>query len=298
MTSRPLVDLATIKVTVLAGTVAEPEGPVSLGEGSWLVTDMAMGRILRIDPDGQVVILAETPRPNGLAVDAEGEIWIAESIDRALIHLGRDGTLSTVSTGARGLSFLWPNDLCFGPDGAIYLTDSGVEVGPFEADHTGVDVDGRVFRIDPGTGHTEVFDRGLEFANGIAFGPDGQLYVAETLGGTIVRYSGGTRVVRSTFATVVEHGERRSGRITGPDGIAFDAAGDLLVAVLGRGDVTVIGPTGQVIGKIGLPGTFPTNLAFGPRGSHTVLVTEGSRSQVLLLDWPVDGLPLHLPAMR
>jgi gluconolactonase len=33
-----------------------------------------------------------------------------------------------------------------------------------------------------------VLDRGLRYTNGIAFGPDGRLYVAETLSGDIFAY--------------------------------------------------------------------------------------------------------------
>jgi gluconolactonase len=37
-----------------------------------------------------------------------------------------DGATRIVATGCQGEPFLFPNDLCFGPDGALYVTDSGV----------------------------------------------------------------------------------------------------------------------------------------------------------------------------
>lgn len=80
--------------------------------------------------------------------------------------------------------------------------------------------------------------------------------------------------------------------------MAFDVLGRLLVAVLGRGDITVLDPTGAVSQIIKLPGTFPTNLAFSLSGSQAVLVTEGSRNRLLHVSWAVDGLPLHQPQMR
>ena len=36
-----------------------------------------------------------------------------------------------VATGCNAEPFLFLNDLCFGPDGALYLTDSGVNIDNF-----------------------------------------------------------------------------------------------------------------------------------------------------------------------
>ena len=60
-----------------------------------------------------------------------------------------------VATECNGEPFLFPNDLCFGPDGALYLTDSGASLHAsrrmvkFVADYMDVDYDGRVYRIEP-----------------------------------------------------------------------------------------------------------------------------------------------------
>ena len=90
-------------------------------------------------------------------------------------------------TPVEGEPFLFLNDLALGTNGDIYLTDSGIEIeeiapgGQLNPDYRKLHYDGRVFRIDAKTHAVERIDRGLQFANGIAFGPDGNLYVAETL---------------------------------------------------------------------------------------------------------------------
>jgi len=92
-----------------------------------------------------------------------------------------DGKMEVIATECEGRPFLWPNDLSFGPDGAVYMTDSGVRVGDFKIgtghrpDYQSVRLDGRIFWIDPKTKQVRQLESGLCFTNGIAFGPDGKL---------------------------------------------------------------------------------------------------------------------------
>lgn len=106
-----------------------PEGPVVLRDGSWLVVEMEArpGCVTQIRPDrGTRRVIAATGWPNGLAVDKNGFIWVAESLTASLLRMALDGKVEGVASECHGKPFLWPNDLCFGPDGALYMTDSGV----------------------------------------------------------------------------------------------------------------------------------------------------------------------------
>lgn len=285
--------------------VSNPEGPVCLPDGSWAITEMNRGIVSHVSADGCTKrVIAHTGRPNGLALDADGNLWVAESRFPALLKLTVDGEVTTVSTGDPDLPFLWPNDLCFGPDGAIYMTDSGVLLDDMEGIEPpsavyDVPVDGRVFRVDPVSGLCSVLDQGLRFANGIAFGPGGEdLYVSETLTGDVYRYrivEGRVEGERLLFGNVMVKPSIEHGRVAGPDGMAFDAEGHLYVTVLAQGDVTVLNPDGSVKERLDLDGTFPTNVAFARPGERRILVTEGSKGQLLMFDTPVDGLPLYAP---
>ena len=222
--------------------VSNPEGPVSLPDGGWLITEMNRGIISHISADGKEKrAIAKTGRPNGLALDGDGNLWVAESKYPALLKMSMSGEITTVSRGLLEIPFLWPNDLCFGPDGAIYMTDSGILLNEIE----GIDppeaaydlpVEGRIFRIDPETGEFDLLDRGLRFANGIAIGPHGEyLYVNETLTGNIFRYKfmSDQRVGdRELFGNVMIKPPEEFGRVAGPDGMAFDREGYLYVGVL------------------------------------------------------------------
>ena len=66
-----------------------PEGPVALKDGSWLVVEGGeRGRVTHISPDGrQKRTIAKTGLPNGLAIDSEENIWVAEPKTPSLLRV-------------------------------------------------------------------------------------------------------------------------------------------------------------------------------------------------------------------
>ena len=275
-----------------------PEGPVALPDGTWLIVEggAERGCVTHISADGQSKsVIKKTGRPNGLAVDSKGVIWVAESKTPSLLRLTMDGKADVVATECDGELFLFPNDLCFGPDGDVYLTDSGVVIGDFapnnqiRPDYMDVHYDGRVYKVDPGSGKVTKLDTGIKFTNGIAFGPDRLLYANETLTGNIYRYDriGGPRVL---FGNVIRPDAPPGWK--GPDGMAFAADGRLFVAVFGQKDVTVLGRNGEVVERIPTAGKLPTNIAFALPGRKRIHVTEYEFGQLETFDVTADGLPL------
>lgn len=287
---------------IFAEGLRAPEGPVALRDGTWLVVEgeAERGCVTQISADGGTRrTIQKTGRPNGLAVDADGVIWVAESKFPSLLRLTMEGHSEAIATACDGEPFLFPNDLCFGPDGAIYLTDSGVMIenfapgGRIRADYKSVHYDGRVYRIDPDGGKVTKLDGGLRFTNGIAFGFDGLLYVNETITGNIYRYRlhpGGVSPRRELFGNVIRPNAPAGWK--GPDGMAFDRNGLLYVAVFGQGDVTVLGTSGEVVRRISTQGQLPTNVAFALPGEHRILVTEYEHGQMEAFLVDCDGLPL------
>jgi gluconolactonase len=281
---------------IYASGLMNPEGPVFLADGSLLVVEGTRGTVTQIAPGGQSTrIIATTGEPNGLAVDRHDAIWVADVRPPALIRMTIDGRFDRVLTSFHGEPFMYPNDLCFGPDGMLYLTDSGfctddlAPGGVIRSDWRTLKMDGRLYRIDPGTLAMEKLDDGLYLANGLGFGPDGDLYVAETVGGTIYRYkwNNGRLAPRQEFGNVLL--EADADDLRGPDGFAFDAESKLYVAAYGQGDVTVLDRDGGVLRRIRTPGTQPTNVCFGPTGEKKIYVTEYQKGTVERFDVDADG---------
>lgn len=273
---------------------------MALSDGSFLVVEGSRGTVTQILPGGRSTrIIAKTGEPNGLAVDREGTIWAADVRPSALIRLTMDGRFERVLMDYLGQPLKYPNDLCFGPDGALYLTDSGFFVdelepgGVIRPDWKSLKMDGRLYRVDPKTYAATLLDSDLYLANGLGFGPDGGLYVAETVGGMIYRYDwkNGKLGPRRPFGNVLI--EKVSADLRGPDGFAFDVNGKLYCAVCGQGDVTVLGRDGGVLERIKTPGRLPTNLCFGYGTEKKIYVTEYEKGHVECYDVDAAGFPLY-----
>jgi gluconolactonase len=261
---------------------------------------MAVGTVTRVSADGtRVERVVRTGRPNGLARDHAGRVWLAESLEPRVMTVALDGSTDTVFDRCAGRELLWPNDLCFGPDGALYLTDSGVAVselltaGGINPAFRTLSYRGGVYRWDLGSGNGRVIDVDLRFANGIAFGPDGMLYVSESVGGNIYRYRvSSEHPERELFANVIDPADPVE-TWHGPDGMAFSTDGRLWVTVFGQGQVAVVEPSGEIGDRLRLAGRMPTNCAFGPPGSGTLYVVENEHGTIEAHRVDADGLALR-----
>ena len=282
--------------------LGEPEGPVLLPDGRWGVVEMSpdTGHVSLIASDGSgKKLLVQTGRPNGMLLDPAGFLWVAESVNPpALLKVNLEGNVEIMLTSVDGQDFLFPNDLVLGPDGAIYMTDSGVFRPDFmklaPADRPNYEFDGRVYRIDPTDMSIKVLDSGLKFANGIGFGLDNSLFVTTTGDGLVWRYDwneNGSLSNKRQFADLVDHAKPplREGFVGG-DGFAVASDGSIYSAVVGQGDVTVVSKEGDVSSRIPVSGAEPTNVAFGAPGSESIFVTVKDTGLLQRFEVGIDGL--------
>lgn len=290
---------------IFATGLGAPETPRLLPtDGSWLCVEMAPPRsgVTRISRDGtEVTAIARTGLPQGLAPDSQGTIWTLSNDPTAcLMRVTLDGESEVVLESVDGKPMLLANDLCFGPDSRLYITDSGITMadwvvdGAVRPDYATASFDGRVYQVDLVDRSARILDDGIRFANGIAMGPDGYLYVNEMISGDIFRYrldDGPALGRRESFANVMSEGW--DGGFHGPDGMAFGDDGRLYCAVFGEGNVAVVGLDGSIERRIRTEGANPTNVAFGPEGERRLYVTEHQLGQIEAYDVDTPGLPLY-----
>lgn len=257
------------------------EGPVFDGQGNLYVTDIPYGRIFRITPGGQWQLVVQYDGwPNGLALHADGSLWIAD-YRRGILRLDpASGEPPTPVLAHRNSeSFKGVNDLTFDAAGNLYFTDQG---------QTGMhDPTGRVYRYTRG-GRLDLLLANAPSPNGLALSADGgALFVAVTRGNQVWRAPllpdgsiSKMGALQTFFGT------------SGPDGLAATADGGVVVAHASLGGAFVLNARGEVTQFVRSPvGATVTNIAFRP-GTAELVMTESSSGSVLRALLPVPGAAL------
>jgi gluconolactonase len=309
-----------MKIREIAAGLQFPEGPIALDDGSVLLVEIARGTLSRVTPDGRVHVVADLGGgPNGAAIGPDGAVyvcnnggfrWATESdgchrpigqaddysggrIERVDLATGR---FERVYDTVEGQALRGPNDIVFDAHGGFYFTDLG-KVRAREMDRGGV------FYGRPDGSSVHVIARPVMTPNGIGLSPDGAtLYYAETEGARVWAFDIETpgRVRKDGWPS--PHGGRLvvaapGGHYQRFDSMALDAFGNVCVATLIHGGISVVSPDGRVASHVPLPDRFTTNLCFGGKDRRTAFVTlSGSGRLVAIDDWPVPGLQLNYPA--
>lgn len=256
------------------------EGPVFDRAGNLYVTDIPYGRIFRITPqlDWTLVTTCEG-WPNGMALHADGSLWIAD-YQRGILRLDTgSGQVETVLGHRNSEAFKGVNDLTFDAAGNLFFTDQG---------QTGLhDPTGRVYRLEPG-GRLDLLLGNAPSPNGLALSADGKvLFLAVTRGNQVWRaplLPDGSVSKVGAFQTFFG--------TSGPDGLAIDVQGRVVVAHASLGGAFVLNARGEVTHLVRSPvGSTVTNVAFRP-GTRELVMTESSTGTVLIADLPDEGVAL------
>jgi gluconolactonase len=77
------------------------------------------------------------------------------------------------------------------------------------------------------------------------------------------------------------------------DSLAVEANGNICVATLAHGGITVVAPDGSSAEHIPMPDFHTTNICFGGPELRTAYITLSGSGRLVALDWPRPGLPLE-----
>jgi gluconolactonase len=258
------------------------EGPVFDTEGNLFVTDIPVGRVFRIDEAGSWDEVAGWDgEPNGAKFLNERELLVTDYRNGLMVVDVARGSVSPFLDRRNSERFKGVNDLVFDSRGNLYFTDQG---------QTGLhDPTGRLYRLRPG-GQLDLLLSNVPSPNGVALAPDERvLYLAVTRANQVWRVplldDGSVSKVSAFFTS---YGP------SGPDGLAVDEAGRVIVANPGLGCAWVLNHRAepeQVL-RSGA-GASLTNVAFGGADRQVLYATESVTGTVLRARMDRPGLPIH-----
>jgi D-xylonolactonase len=263
-----------------------------LGEGThwdvrrqrlWLV-DIRRGNVHWFDPHNAVL----GTRHVGSMVG-----WVIPVSDSEHLLLGlRDGVAVLDFSNTAAAPHLLFTDRRYPPAGELRLNDAKIDAhgrlwcGCVSAENESRSI-ASLARIDLSSGRVEIVDEGYQVANGPAFSPDGAFMLhSDSARRVVYRFdldpSSGEILGKRIWKTFTEEDGH-------PDGMNFDAAGNVWIAFWGVGKVGCFTPLGLRRLDLDLPAQFVTSVCFGgPRLDH-LYVTSASPDND---DQPSSGHPL------
>ena len=258
------------------------EGPVFDDQGNLFVTDIPFGRIFRITPalDWELVIEYEG-EPNGMKFLDAQHLVIADYRNGLMLLDVTRGSIRGFLERRNTERFKGVNDLVFDSRGSLYFTDQG---------QTGMhDASGRVYRLSR-DGKLDVILSNAPSPNGLVLSPDEKfLFVAMTRGNCVWRMPllpDGSIAKAGQFFT--SYGP------SGPDGLAIDRAGRLIVCNPGLGWAWVLNSKAEPVEVLrSTRGASLTNIAYGGPERRTAYFTESVSGCILCVEMTEPGCSLY-----
>ena len=299
-------------LTEFASDLAFPEGPVMLPDGGMIVVEIARGCVTRIGRDGRKSIVARPGGgPNGAAFGPDGYLYICnngglawKTINGRLTPAGaasdysggrieridiETGKVDVLYASCDGHMLRAPNDLVFDRHGGFYFTDHGT----WRA--RDLDFGALYYARTDGSRIAELV-ASMITPNGVGLSPDEQtVYVAETRTGHLWAFEIASPGVIRTYPPHDNGGRHLAGRarFASFDSLAVEAHGNICVASLIRGGLSVIAPDGEFVEFIAMPDSLCTNICFGGVELTTAYVTLSGTGRIVSLPWARPGLRLN-----
>jgi gluconolactonase len=257
------------------------EGPSFDREGNLYVVDIPYSRIFKISPEAEWTLVCEYDgEPNGLKVHKDGRIVVADRKQGLMQLDAQSGRIETLISGSSKERFKGLNDLVFASNGDLYFTDQG---------QTGLhDPTGRVYRFSA-SGKLDCLIDTVPSPNGIVLSPkEKALYVAVTRTNSIwvMPFDEEDKVSKAGIFVQLPS--------AGPDGLAMDEKGNLVVAHPSTGLVWVYDRKGVPVYQIqSCKGVMTVNIAYGGKDNKTLYILESKSGSILTARMPVAGKRMY-----
>ena len=285
---------------------------MALADGSVILTEINGGWVTRVGADGTVTRLGQPAGgPNGLAMAPDGALILCNNGGSRYLpgsfmgHGPSDdyvcGTVERVDAGSGARHVLYdacnghklsaPNDVVFDRHGGCYFTDLGKRYD-HSRDHGGL-----YYAMPDGSSVREIAYPILS-ANGVGLSPDERVvYVADTESARLWAFDVESPGVLTKHPFPSPHGGRCVGGLGGEfarfDSLAVLASGNIAVATLVTGKITVFAPDGRVLEQVAMPDSHPTNICFGGADMRDATITLSGNGELGRMRWAEPGLRLN-----
>lgn len=293
-----------------------PEGPIAMADGSVLVVEIEGATLTRVLPDGTKQTVAHLGGgPNGAAIGPDGKCYVCQNGGFNWIHHddgfarphGRadnyerggiqrvdldTGAVEWVYDRCGDVPLFGPNDIVFDRDGGMWFTDHGKS-------YDRIMDRGAIYyaRIDGSLIKEVTFP--MITANGVGLSPDeNTLYATETETGRLWAWpiTGPGEVAKDAWPS--PNGGKFLGGGQGYqrfDSLAVEAGGNICVASLVYGGISVFSPEGGLVEWYEADEPYCTNICFGGPDMQTAFITLSGYGRLVAVDWPRPGLALNDP---
>jgi gluconolactonase len=293
----------------LASGLLFPEGPIAMPDGSVVLVEIRRGTLSRVSPGGKVEVIADLGGgPNGAAIGPDGRCYVCNNGGFEWMEIGGNfipgeqpadysggrievvdldtGESSVLYRECDGIPLRGPNDIVFDREGGFYFSDLGKTRGR-ELDR------GAVYYAKPDGSSIREVRFPLMTPNGVGLSPDeDRLYIAET---TTCRLMGFPIIGPGELASVPDWEALVTGFANYQlfDSLAVDAAGNVCVATLVNGGITIISPDGMTTQHVPTGDPMTTNICFGGDELRTAFITCSMSGRLIAGQWETAGLPLN-----
>jgi streptogramin lyase len=234
----------TVQATIGSG-FSDPRGVAVDAAGDVFVADTDNNAVKEVKPNGSIITIGSGfILPTGVAVDTAGDVFVADYDNNAVKEVKPDGSIITIGSG-----FSYPASVAVDAAGDVFVADfdnnAVKEVKP----------DGSIITIGSG----------FYAPVGVAVDAAGDVFVADYNNSAVkeVKPDGSIITIGSGFKN--------------PNGVAVDAAGDVFVADAGNSAVKEVKPDGSII-TIGSGFSYPAGVAVDASGD--VFVADDGHSAV------------------
>ena len=212
-------------------------------------------------------------KPQGIAVDGAGNVYIADAgANAVLLYPAGSSTGTSIGTGLTG-----PTSVALDNAGNLYIADSG---------------NGRVVEVPNVSGTLTSSQQAVIVSNlgtdlGIAIDLNSNLYIADSTKNQVLRLGAIAGVPNSSATSQLGLNSLGKSNFTAPIAVATDSTGNLFIADTTANTVTEITYYGKQTINIGMGYSHPSGLATDASGSLYVADTGNGRLIKIPFESPI-----------